>query len=66
VVLSGELPSPLAPPTGCRFRTRCPLEHESAPTSHEEEPQLRDLDGDGHFAACHLVHAGKPIPSVTA
>jgi oligopeptide/dipeptide ABC transporter ATP-binding protein len=66
VVLEGELPSPAAPPSGCRFRTRCPLEHESAPESHEAEPELRDLEGDGHFAACHLVGAGKPIPSVTA
>jgi oligopeptide/dipeptide ABC transporter ATP-binding protein len=66
VVLDGELPSPIDPPSGCRFRTRCPLEHESAPESSEAEPQLRDLDGDGHFAACHLLGAGKPIPSVTA
>jgi oligopeptide/dipeptide ABC transporter ATP-binding protein len=53
-VLEGELPSPLAPPSGCRFRTRCPLEHESAPLSHEQEPSLRG--DDGHLTACHLVN----------
>ena len=54
VVLDGDIPSPLAPPSGCRFRTRCPLEHESAPRSHEEEPPLIDVGGR-HFVACHLV-----------
>ena len=54
LVLDGDIPSPLAPPSGCRFRTRCPLEPESAPRSHDEEPPLVDV-GDGHFVACHLV-----------
>src|SRR5919204_3166475 len=54
VVLEGELPSPLAPPSGCRFRTRCPLERESAPRSTEEEPLLEDVGG-GHLVACHLA-----------
>jgi oligopeptide transport system ATP-binding protein len=55
VVLEGELPSPLAPPTGCRFRTRCPLCEQAMPRAAEEEPLLRDAAGDGHLAACHLV-----------
>ena len=54
LVLQGDIPSPLAPPSGCRFRTRCPLEPQSAPRSHDEEPQLVDV-ANGHFVACHLV-----------
>jgi oligopeptide/dipeptide ABC transporter ATP-binding protein len=61
VVLEGDLPSPLEPPTGCRFRTRCPLEPRSAPASHEEEPPLVDVGG-GHHVACHLVQPGGEAP----
>ena len=57
VVLDGDIPSPLEPPSGCRFRTRCPLEHRSAPASHDEEPPLVDVGG-GHYVACHLVGPG--------
>ena len=58
IVLEGDIPSPLAPPSGCRFRTRCPLEPESAPLSHEEEPPLIDVGGR-HYVACHLVRPGR-------
>ena len=61
IVLEGDIPSPMAPPSGCPFRTRCPLEPESAPRSHEEEPALRDV-GHGHFVACHLVEPGGVAP----
>ena len=63
IVLEGDIPSPMNPPSGCHFRTRCPLEPESSPRSHEEEPQLRDV-GHGHFVACHLVEPGGAGPQL--
>jgi len=54
IILSGGLPNPIAPPSGCAFRTRCPLADRSAPDSVETVPELRDVGG-GHRVACHLV-----------
>ena len=51
-LLEGDLPSPLAPPSGCVFRTRCPIARESCA---DESPAMLQY-GDGHFAAC--PHAG--------
>jgi len=48
--IKGELPSPVTPPSGCRFRTRCPYVQDLCA---QEEPQLRSF-GPGHVAACHF------------
>jgi oligopeptide/dipeptide ABC transporter ATP-binding protein len=50
-LLEGEIPSPSNPPSGCKFRTRCPF---AAPICAEQEPPLKAL-GQGRFAACHFV-----------
>jgi peptide/nickel transport system ATP-binding protein len=50
VGVAGELPSAINPPSGCRFRTRCPLAQEVCTV---EEPALRPF-GPGHVAACHF------------
>ncbi len=51
-LISGELPSPITPPSGCRFRTRCPRASERCTT---DEPELLAI-GDQHVVACHHPH----------
>jgi oligopeptide transport system ATP-binding protein len=51
ILLSGDLPSPVNIPKGCRFHTRCPLAQQIC---REVEPPMEDKTGRGHYAACHF------------
>lgn len=51
ILLKGDVPSPINPPTGCRFHTRCPKVMDICKV---EEPKFID-SGDGHYVACHLI-----------
>jgi peptide/nickel transport system ATP-binding protein/oligopeptide transport system ATP-binding protein len=51
IILEGEIPSPVAPPSGCRFRTRCRY---AQAICKREEPAWREVEPD-HFAACHFA-----------
>jgi oligopeptide transport system ATP-binding protein len=51
IILEGDIPSPMNPPSGCRFHTRCPY---AIQRCKEEIPQWRELASD-HFVACHIV-----------
>jgi oligopeptide transport system ATP-binding protein len=53
IILQGDVPSPVNPPRGCRFHTRCPLVMEVC--RRDPEPVFKDAGG-GHSVACHLVH----------
>jgi oligopeptide/dipeptide ABC transporter ATP-binding protein len=58
VILKGDVPSPINPPAGCHFHTRCPY---AMPRCRQEAPELREVV-PGHLAACHLHDGGVTFP----
>ncbi|TSB44657.1 ABC transporter ATP-binding protein [Alkalicoccobacillus porphyridii] len=67
IILKGDVPSPIDPPEGCRFHTRCPFATDKCRT---ETPELRTTDylKEGHMAACHYmeeIEQGKREPAYT-
>lgn len=52
ILLKGDVPTPLKPPPGCRFHTRC---HRVLSICHQVEPEFREV-GPGHYTACHLYN----------
>src|SRR6201999_252603 len=58
VILSGDVPSPINPPSGCHFHARCPY---AMPRCRTEVPQLREVI-PGHLASCHLHDEGVRFP----
>ncbi|MBN8891182.1 MAG: peptide ABC transporter substrate-binding protein [Rhodospirillales bacterium 70-18] len=62
IILRGDVPSPINPPSGCRFHTRCPFVFDRC---RSEEPLLRDV-GLGRRSACHLDVVPETAPTVAA
>ena len=57
IILTGDLPSPIHIPKGCRFHTRCPL---AQPICHEVDPPFERKEGHDHYAACHFSEKVTP------
>jgi len=61
IILPGDVPSPINPPTGCHFHTRCPLVEERC---RREEPQVHEI-ADGHQVRCHLYDGNTDLVSIS-
>jgi len=62
MLLQGDVPSPMAPPPGCRFQTRCPFARERC---RSEEPAFEEA-APGHRVACHFWREIEPPPRLLA
>jgi ABC-type dipeptide/oligopeptide/nickel transport system ATPase component len=62
MLIKGELPSPLDPPSGCAFHPRCPF---ADARCRSEVPQLQPYPGTAHHHACHAVEEGR-LPDLPA
>ena len=60
IILTGDIPSPIDPPSGCTFHTRCPVA--DLPRCADEIPTLRLIEASGHQVSCHLVEADGTAP----
>jgi len=62
ITLRGDIPSPIHPPTGCTFHTRCPVA--VLPLCRDQVPPLADVTGRAHFASCHLIDQDGTAPDL--